>query len=165
MHHHRLGRRTFPKHKKRKDRFRYRTNLWGWKNKVYLLKKSWTSVSQRLFCNGKRLLNIYLQTSLASVEDTLSYRFQQIPTYPHGKKSATKPAHCENVKQTQRHVISCCSKELEDGRYTWRHNSVLYALCHHLSVAVNSDDKSYADLIGFQTPTILLGNIDPMLVL
>ena len=44
--------------------------------------------------NGKRLLNIYLQTSLASVEDTLSYRFQLIPTYPDGKKSATKPAHC-----------------------------------------------------------------------
>ena len=62
---------------------------------------------------------------------------------------------CENVKQTQRHVISCCPKALEDGRYTWRHNSVLYALCHHLSVAVSSDDKLYADLIGFQTPTVL----------
>ena len=32
---------------------------------------------------------------------------------------------------------------------------MLYTLCHHLSVAVNSDDKLYADLIGFQTPTIL----------
>ena len=62
---------------------------------------------------------------------------------------------CENVKQTQRHVISCCPKALEDGRYTWRRNSVLYTLCHHLSVAVNSDDKLYADLIGFQTPTLL----------
>ena len=62
---------------------------------------------------------------------------------------------CENVKQTQWHVISWCPKALEDGRYTWRHNSVLYTLCHHLSVAVNSDDKLYADLVGFQTPTIL----------
>ena len=26
---------------------------------------------------------------------------------------------------------------------------------YHLSVAVNSDDKLYADLVGFQTPTIL----------
>ena len=59
------------------------------------------------------------------------------------------------MKQTQRHVISCCPKALENGRYTWRHNSVLYTLCHHLSVAVNSDDKLYADLVGFQTPTIL----------
>ena len=32
---------------------------------------------------------------------------------------------------------------------------MLYALCHDLSITVNSDDKSYADLIRFQTPTVL----------
>ena len=32
---------------------------------------------------------------------------------------------------------------------------MLYTLCHHLSTAVNSDDKLYADLVGFQTPTVL----------
>ena len=52
-------------------------------------------------------------------------------------------------------MISCCSKALEDGRYTCRHNSVLYTLFHHLSAAVNSDNKLYADLVGFQTPTVL----------
>ena len=62
---------------------------------------------------------------------------------------------CENVKQTQRHVISCCFKALEEERYTWRHNSVLYTLCHHLSGVVNSDDKLYADHVRFQTPTVL----------
>ena len=49
----------------------------------------------------------------------------------------------------------CENVALEDGRYTWRHNSVLYTLCHHLSIAVNSDDKLYAYLVGFQTPTVL----------
>ena len=62
---------------------------------------------------------------------------------------------CENVKQTQLHVISCCPKALEDVRYNRRHNSVLYTLCHHLSVAVNSDNKLDADLVGFQTPSVL----------
>ena len=32
---------------------------------------------------------------------------------------------------------------------------MLYTLCHHLSTAVNSDDKLYADLVRFQTPTVL----------
>ena len=69
---------------------------------------------------------------------------------------------CKNVKQTQRHVISCCPKALEDGRYTWRYNSVLYTLCPHLSVAVNcDDDELYADFIGFQTPTVLFGQRRP----
>ena len=39
--------------------------------------------------------------------------------------------------------------------------SVLYTLCHHLSVAVNSDDKLYADLVGFQTPMILFRQHGP----
>ena len=63
---------------------------------------------------------------------------------------------CKNVKQTQRHVISCPSKALEDGRYNWRHYSVLYTLCHQLPAAVNNDDKLYAaDLVGFKTPTVM----------
>ena len=32
---------------------------------------------------------------------------------------------------------------------------MLFSLCHHLSTAVNSDDKLYADLVGFQTPMVL----------
>ena len=41
----------------------------------------------------------------------LSYRFQQIPSYSDGKKISNESCTlCENVKQTQRHVISCCSK-------------------------------------------------------
>ena len=38
---------------------------------------------------------------------------------------------------------------------------MLYNLCHHLSTAVNSDDKLYADLVGFQTPMVLFTQHGP----
>ena len=38
---------------------------------------------------------------------------------------------------------------------------MLYTLCHNLSAAVNNDDKLYADLVGFQTPTVLFTQHGP----
>ena len=38
---------------------------------------------------------------------------------------------------------------------------MLYTLCHRLSIAVNSVDKLYADLVGFQMPTVLFGQHRP----
>ena len=90
-------------------------------------------------CQPKNiLLNIYLQTSLASVEDTLSYHFQLIPTHPDGKKNQQRNLH--TVRECETNSMAC---------HIMLSYSVLYTLCHHLSVAVNSDDKLYADLIGF----------------
>ena len=105
----------------------------------------WQKVTQHLPSNIFIFCRRYLIVSLPTNSNLSRWK----------KISSETCTLCENVKQTQRHVISCCPKALEDGRYTWRHNSVLYTLCHHLSVAVNSDDKLYADLIVFQTSTIL----------
>ena len=69
----------------------------GLKEQSLLIKESLDICQPKTILQWQRLLNIYHQTSLASVEDTLSYRFQLIPTYPDGKKSATKPAHCARM--------------------------------------------------------------------
>ena len=44
-------------------------------------------------------------------------------------------ASCDlcSVRQTQRHMLSNCSVAVEEGRYTWRHDSILYTMLRYLS--------------------------------
>ena len=62
---------------------------------------------------------------------------------------------CSNV-QTFQHVVSSCKIHLEQGRYTWRHNSVLKHLAEYLS-SVKKDLSIYADVDGFENPSIIAG--------
>jgi len=48
------------------------------------------------------------------------------------------------------HMISSCKCYLEEGRYTWRHNSVLLYLANTFSTL--SQCKVYADLPSFTSP-------------
>ena len=51
------------------------------------------------------------------------------------------------------HVVSGCKSYLEEGRYTWRHNSALHFVASTLqSVRFSS---LYADLPGFLSPCII----------
>ena len=45
---------------------------------------------------------------------------------------------CQKEKCTVQHVLSGCKVALGQGRYRYRHDSVLRVLCHHLSGFVNS---------------------------
>ena len=56
-------------------------------------------------------------------------------------------ANCElcNKLQTQLHVFSNCKVALEQQRYTWRHDSILMTIIHHLKVAVGADLRLFAD--------------------
>ena len=49
------------------------------------------------------------------------------------RKIASENCSLCGIKQTQRHVVSFCSSALNNVRFTWRHNSVLYTICQHLS--------------------------------
>ena len=54
------------------------------------------------------------------------------------------------------HVVSGCKSYLEEGRYTWRHNSALHFVASTLqSVRYSS---LYADLPGFLSPCIITGD-------
>ena len=54
------------------------------------------------------------------------------------------------------YVVSSCKSYLEDGRYTWRHNSVLLFLAKTFSSF--SDCLLYADLPSFLSPSVITGD-------
>ena len=45
---------------------------------------------------------------------------------------------CQKM-QTQLHVFSNCKVALEQGRYTWRHDSILLTIIHHFKAIANED--------------------------
>ena len=58
--------------------------------------------------------------------------------------------------ETRQHVVSSCTTYLEEGRYTWRHDSVLLYLAKTLTSL--SKCSLYADLSSFLSPSIITGD-------
>ena len=58
--------------------------------------------------------------------------------------------------ETLLHVAAGCKVYLGQGRYTWRHNSVLSFLATFLNVVEGS--SLYADIPGFPSPSTIAGN-------
>ena len=54
------------------------------------------------------------------------------------------------------HVISGCKEYLNEGRFTWRHDSVLNFIASNLTCVKGS--KVYVDLPGFITPSVITGD-------
>ena len=81
------------------------------------------------------------------------------------KKAQNNLCHfCLNV-QTLQHIVSSCKTSLDEGRYTWRHNSVLKHLATYIS-SVRRDFHVYADISGFDNPSVITGcNDRPDLVI
>ena len=66
--------------------------------------------------------------------------------------------------ETLQHIVSSCNSYLADGRYTWRHNSVLLFLARSFSSLQNC--LLYADLPFFSSPSLITGDsLRPDLVL
>ena len=62
------------------------------------------------------------------------------------------------------HIVAGCKHYLQQGRYTWRHDSVLNFIAHSLPTTKNS--ILYVDLPGFPSPSIITGDsLRPDLVL
>ena len=58
--------------------------------------------------------------------------------------------------QTLGHVLGGCQKALEDGRYNWRHDSVLLAISSFLKSL--DGIQTYCDIESFLSPSILTGD-------
>ena len=66
--------------------------------------------------------------------------------------------------ETLQHIVSSCTSYLEEGRYTWRHNSVLLHLANTFSSLTTC--SLYADLPSFLSPSIITGDsLRPDLIL
>ena len=68
-----------------------------------------------------------------------------------GKRVSDRCAFCGNI-QTLAHILSNCSSALEQGRFTWRHDSVLKSIVSFASAQLRNGFTLYSDLHGFQAP-------------
>ena len=65
---------------------------------------------------------------------------------------------CSFCLQTESllHVVAGCTKYLDEGRYTWRHDSILHFLASSFQSIKNT--SLYVDIPGFISPCALTGN-------
>ena len=68
-----------------------------------------------------------------------------------GKRVNDRCNFCGNV-QTLAHILSNCSSALEQGRFTWRHDSVLRTIVSFSRTHLRNGFSLYSDLNGFQAP-------------
>ena len=61
-------------------------------------------------------------------------------------------------------MLNKCPEAVRNGRYTWRHDSILFTICHYLNVLENIGFKLFADLAGFKNPEILFNGPRPDIV-
>ena len=79
-----------------------------------------------------------------SVSDTLNTRAN---LHRWGKSMSTKCKACGNY-ETLHHVLNHCSKFLQQGRYTWRHNNILQFISKTLKANTSDDVQIFCDLEG-----------------
>ena len=98
-----------------------------------------------------------------------------LPTFDNlkrwGKRVNDRCPFCGNI-QTLLHVLSGCSVALDQGRYTWRHNSVLMTIVDNIRGSLADGFAVFADLPGFFAshggtipPHVLVSNLKPDLLL
>ena len=68
-----------------------------------------------------------------------------------GKRVSDRCPFCGNIG-TLAHVLSNCSIALNQGRYTWRHNSVLASLIDLIRPHLKEGLTLYSDMPGYQAP-------------
>ncbi|CAB3984581.1 Hypothetical predicted protein [Paramuricea clavata] len=72
-----------------------------------------------------------------------------------GLSSTSDCSFCSSP-ETLLHVIAGCKTYLDEGRFTWRHDSVLNFLASTLTAVKNS--TLYADIPGFMNPSVITGD-------
>ena len=68
-----------------------------------------------------------------------------------GKRVNDRCSFCGNV-QTLAHILSNCSVSLDQGRFTWRHNSVLMSIIDLIRPHLSQGMVLYSDMPGYQAP-------------
>ena len=116
-----------------------------WENVLVCTKSNWFSVRDKMPSNIYNFVNRYLNNSLPTLKNMLLW----------GTSNSMSCLDCGN-SLTLLHVMSGCEKHLHQGRYTWRHNSVLKALASFL--LPRGIGELYVDLEGFCSPSEVTGD-------
>ncbi|CAB4006838.1 Hypothetical predicted protein [Paramuricea clavata] len=105
----------------------------------------WSSVQSKL---PKNIFNF-----------TIRYINNTLPTRKNLSKwglSSTFDCSFCSSPETLLHVIAGCKTYLDEGRFTWLHDSVLNFLASTLTAVKNS--TLYADIPGFMNPSVITGD-------
>ena len=105
----------------------------------------WSTVQQSM---PKNIFNF----SLKYLTNTLATR-KNLFKWSTGQSSAC--SFCLQ-SETLQHVVSSCKSYLDQGRYTWRHDSVLNFIANTLSALPSC--SIYADLPAFLSPSLVTGD-------
>ena len=88
-----------------------------------------------------------------------------------GKRTSDRCDFCGNI-QTLAHILSNCTVALDQGRFTWRHDSVLSTIISFINLRLRPGFALFSDLQGYQAPgggvippNILVTNLRPDIVL
>ena len=115
------------------------------KNSTSSFNSLWSSVQSRLPKNIFNFTVRYINNSLLTRKNLVKW----------GLSSSAACSFCSSPESLL-HVISGCKAYLDEGRLTWRHNSVLNFIASSLMSAERS--KLYVDLPGFITPSVITGD-------
>ncbi len=63
--------------------------------------------------------------------------------------------------ETENHILNNCPTSAQQGRYTWRHNSVLKILAQHVLLHLPEGNEMFVDLPDFKNPEDLFTDILP----
>ena len=68
-----------------------------------------------------------------------------------GKRVNDRCSFCGNI-ETLAHILSNCATALTQGRYTWRHNSVLTSIIKLVQPILKDGMTLFSDMPGYQAP-------------
>ena len=115
------------------------------KNSTLALNSLWSSVHSKLPKNIFNFSLRYINNSLPTRKNLVKW----------GLSSSADCSFCF-CPESLLHVISGCKTYLNEGRYTWRHDSVLNLIASSLLDVGRS--KMYVDLPGFISPSVITGD-------
>ena len=106
----------------------------------------------------------FRKTSLTSLFGISITHFRQEKNLSKWGLSSTSDCSFCSLSETLLHIVAGCETYLNEGRFTWRHDSVLNLLASTLTAVQNS--RLYVDIPGFVNPSVLTGdNLRPDLLL
>ena len=105
----------------------------------------WSKVQRNMPKNIFNFTIKYLNNTLATKKNLFKWSLSSTPACSFCLQS-----------ETLQHIVSSCKSYLDDGRYTWRHNSVLSYLAKSMSSIKNA--SLYADLPSFPSPSLITGD-------
>ena len=116
-----------------------------WENLDKSLNTFWTNALYKMPKNIYNFTIRYINNTLANGTNMYKWKIANSPDC----------LFCQQ-RQTLLHVVAGCQVFLNEGRFDWRHNSILQSLLN--CIPRGPDIKLYGDIPGYSSPSIITGD-------